>query len=612
MTSEMANIVNSECYLFPNAGFFGDKVVYEVLIRNAVRASTAEVIGVEWANDPFSMLDFPVPPSGVLVLSNGGNNSSQDLADLVEILRTAPKQWHLSTFTTKHTPESLGGNLARVLAVFNHDDLWEAAGHLASKGEYPNLAGWRGARIGDSSIRRIAIHLRNLVRDSEKNLKQGKYIEIAKRLDTELGLRVQWVGLEQDLPSHSEEQLSASMLEASREPMSIRPLIDTLQNSHVYIGGDSGPTHLAAALHIPVITVERVNEDERYGPLAPPSEVIRLSQDDSTVDGVVSAVKEMLGQSCCHVIGDTPDVNNGIHKVQTATKTTARSKVPAILLPMPRLDAPLLFSSVGSGSVLNEVVDFYSSLVRSRIGQAVYVPFRTRQLGTALERLGDLGVAGLSVTQPFKREILEYITESSEAVAAIGSANTLYWNNGWRADNTDWLGAMDALDELWNDDPDIRGHQTALIYGAGGAARAIAYGLKKRGISVVISARNINRASEVMEDIHLDGCVPPESCFQLNDIDLFVNATSLGADGGRSIEFFEKLVPRSVKSILDVVISSERTSLEMLGAQRKCHIGNGWSMLRHQAYHQIDLFCTQTPKLGSITGVSRRSSRDPL
>lgn len=110
-----------------------------------------------------------------------------------------------------------------------------------------------------------------------------------------------------------------------------------------------------------------------------------------------------------------------------------------------------------------------------------YVAFPVHPDGvvTAVRGLAAAGVGGVNVTIPHKQAVLECCSQVSPAVEAIGAANTLVpdGDGGWRADNTDAPGFLRALDEAAP--LDLAG-RTALLIGAGGAARAVAFALSWR------------------------------------------------------------------------------------------------------------------------------------
>ncbi len=146
------------------------------------------------------------------------------------------------------------------------------------------------------------------------------------------------------------------------------------------------------------------------------------------------------------------------------------------------------------------------------------------QLVERVRALPDDGFVGANVTVPHKRAALALADEASDTAAAIGAANTLSFTPGLIvADNTDAPGLLAALPEP----PDGR---TALVLGAGGAARAVVWALVGAGATVVVWNRTPERAAELTEELggsalHVDGELP------VAEFDLVVNSTSVGMHG---------------------------------------------------------------------------------
>lgn len=159
----------------------------------------------------------------------------------------------------------------------------------------------------------------------------------------------------------------------------------------------------------------------------------------------------------------------------------------------------------------------------------VAFPVDPARVAEAVSGLAAAGVAGLNVTIPHKRAVIECCSRVSDAVTAIGAANTLVpdGEGGWRADNTDAEGFVRALDEQAPLDLDGR---DVLLLGAGGAARALAFALRGRGARIVVSNRTPGRAGEVGADAEVpwSGAERDEA---VAGAALVVNATSLGLHG---------------------------------------------------------------------------------
>ena len=119
-------------------------------------------------------------------------------------------------------------------------------------------------------------------------------------------------------------------------------------------------------------------------------------------------------------------------------------------------------------------------------------------------------IAGCNVTIPHKQNVQQYLDEISPHAQAIGAVNTIYKRESKLiGDNTDWIGFLADLGFYGVDVTRLDGG--ALILGAGGAARAIAYALILSGMRVTIVNRSPDRATQLVSDMrrlfpeHLDG-----------------------------------------------------------------------------------------------------------
>lgn len=144
----------------------------------------------------------------------------------------------------------------------------------------------------------------------------------------------------------------------------------------------------------------------------------------------------------------------------------------------------------GSPSIHNHLADKLGDNV-------VYVPFpvKSKRLEEAVEGAYALGIEGLNVTVPHKVQVMQYVTELDDAALDIGAVNTLARiRGGYRGYNTDFSGFMRELDKV---DIQVNG-KNVIVLGAGGAAKAVVYSLKR------LSAQHIyilNRSREKAESI---------------------------------------------------------------------------------------------------------------
>lgn len=113
------------------------------------------------------------------------------------------------------------------------------------------------------------------------------------------------------------------------------------------------------------------------------------------------------------------------------------------------------------------------------------------ELSRFIENARHEPISGLSVSLPYKEDILRYIDVLDDDAKKIGAVNTIVNKSGFLYGyNTDFVGAVDALKEVFSDLRKV----DAVIFGAGGAARAVIYGILKNGgkVSCIVNRTKEN------------------------------------------------------------------------------------------------------------------------
>lgn len=165
---------------------------------------------------------------------------------------------------------------------------------------------------------------------------------------------------------------------------------------------------------------------------------------------------------------------------------------------------------------------------------AAYVALRVKaqDAARAFQTLGALGLAGANVTVPLKEIAAETASQREASVDVLNAANVLLVGEGSElaAFNTDAAGFILALDD---DAPGWRDRvRRALVVGAGGAGRAIAYGLKQAGVAeVTLANRDLGKAQAFAERIGAASLGFDRLRDGFAGADLIVNATTLGMGG---------------------------------------------------------------------------------
>lgn len=200
-----------------------------------------------------------------------------------------------------------------------------------------------------------------------------------------------------------------------------------------------------------------------------------------------------------------------------------------------------------------------------------------------LRHLGERGYVGGSATMPHKEMALA-LTEPDARASAIGAANVIWLDEhgALRSTNSDVAGFIAALDESapgWD-----RAGGKAVVFGAGGAARAVLYGLIERGVERIhVVNRTVAKAHALRERFG-HAVVPTAEADvgkALHGASLVVNAASFGMHGTPDLDIDLSAV-RNDAVVADVVYVPLETGLLKRARARGLRVSDGLGMLLHQ------------------------------
>ena len=225
---------------------------------------------------------------------------------------------------------------------------------------------------------------------------------------------------------------------------------------------------------------------------------------------------------------------------------------------------------------------------------ACYLPLRigAEDLPSFMENAASLGVHGISITIPHKERAMEYCTQAENSATGIGAINTMIFHDDDRLGyNTDYRAAMDCIEQTFEvekgAEESLKGIKV-LILGAGGAARAIAWGLRQRHAEVTLTSRTFERVQMLAAEI---GCrsIEWEERHSLKP-QLLVNCTPVGMhpDVDSSPYNADKLSPYVV--VFDTVYNPENTLLIKHAKKAGSRFITGVDMFVRQAAYQYKLF----------------------
>lgn len=237
--------------------------------------------------------------------------------------------------------------------------------------------------------------------------------------------------------------------------------------------------------------------------------------------------------------------------------------------------------------------------VMERCGiRGAYVPFVVQpdNLGQAVQSLKVLNIAGANVTVPYKEKVIRYMDILSEGANIIGAINTIVINGDQlKGYNTNAIGFMDALGDA---DYQVEG-KSALIFGTGGAARAVAFILNwLRTDRIFITGRSDEKAREMVSRFGGEAVPLSDLDSQSLDVDLVVNATAV-SDPDESPELSaltgNLTLPRC-EMVVDLNYGRAQNFWQELAQRRGIRFMDGLSSLAFQARRTFALWTgTQIP-----------------
>jgi shikimate dehydrogenase len=212
----------------------------------------------------------------------------------------------------------------------------------------------------------------------------------------------------------------------------------------------------------------------------------------------------------------------------------------------------------------------------------------------ALRAMRTLGIGGLSVTMPHKRDVADAVDELDPAAAALHSVNTVQLLPGGRTKgySTDGDGFVAALRELGHSPTGMR----VVVLGAGAAARSVidALGRAEAGSIAVLN----RTAATAREAVQLAPMARLGTDVDLAGADLIVNATSVGmADVGGDVDAtpFDVSVLRPRHVVADLVYYPLDTALVRAARHAGSRVVDGLGMLVHQAALQQVIWTGERP-----------------
>lgn len=224
-----------------------------------------------------------------------------------------------------------------------------------------------------------------------------------------------------------------------------------------------------------------------------------------------------------------------------------------------------------------------------------YVPFEVESAAAAMAAMRALAIRGFGVSHPFKQDVIAALDDLHPIARRIGAVNTVV-NEGRRlvGHNTDWVGAVRALEEVTS-----LSAARVLLLGAGGAARAIAFGLRERAARTTIANRDEAKAARIAAEVDARATGLDEA-YRAADYEIVINATTLGQADVSSDSPVPDAALRVGQIVMDIVYKPLSTRLLAAAHEKGATAVDGGRMLLHQAAAQFEIYTGRPAPLDAM------------
>jgi len=213
----------------------------------------------------------------------------------------------------------------------------------------------------------------------------------------------------------------------------------------------------------------------------------------------------------------------------------------------------------------------------------VYVALHAKTLKDLMACMREIPIYGLSVTMPYKRDILAHLDNTDTHTTKIGACNTVVRAQDGKlyGFNTDTAGVVRPLERRLPIEK-----ARVLVLGAGGAARAAVFGLRERGAEVYILNRSVGPAQKLARQAHARSIKRAD--LKKLQFDVIINATPIGLGNTRDTPLKEEEI--KARFVFDMVYDPIETRLLKLARERGAEVIPGYEMFVHQAARQFEIW----------------------
>ncbi len=242
----------------------------------------------------------------------------------------------------------------------------------------------------------------------------------------------------------------------------------------------------------------------------------------------------------------------------------------------------------------------HNTAFRCRALDAVYLPLQVDAVDDLLNVVRELPIDGLSVTMPYKQQVLSHLDSVDALSRRIGAVNTVLRASDGKlyGFNTDVAGVTDPLEQRLR----LKGARVLLL-GAGGAARAAAFGVADKGATIAIANRTSEAAQTLAEQV--GAAVLHRGELRHERFDVLINATPMGMTGYSDAP---PLLPEEMRAdlVFDLVYNPLETPLLRMAREQGLAVISGLEMFLAQGARQFEMWTGNVPPLNQMREAVQR------
>lgn len=251
------------------------------------------------------------------------------------------------------------------------------------------------------------------------------------------------------------------------------------------------------------------------------------------------------------------------------------------------------FFILGDERVLHtKAPEIFSAIMEKAGVKGTYEPFviSPGKLGEAVKEIRILNIAGANVTTPYKEEIIQHLDELSEGATIIGSINTIVRKGDkLKGYNTNAIGFMDALKDAGID----MAGKSALVFGTGGAARAVVFIFNwVHANPILVAGRSQHKINAVVKQIGGEAVSLNALADQPLSVNIVVNATSVSSpdEAPELAELVSRLQLPNCEMVIDLNYGRSRNFWQDMAQNNGIRFMDGLSSLANQAKRTFGLW----------------------